>query len=186
MGECDELVGLLLESLLDLLQRGALADGGGEVCDVGSVGLEALAEGIAEVAGVEDEGVLATLDQVGGDKIPSEGSATGDDEGLRGRVGGLEELAGESQGLAEDLDEAGSDMALTAGWLVDRHWMIAQLCSDSRVVGHRLENGIVELDGSWDQEGVVRGLDRHIGSWFGKRGRRNGAIDGFIFDVVRN
>ena len=53
-------------------------------------------------------------------------------------------------------------------------------------MGHGLENGIVELDGSWDQEGVVRGLSRHLGSWFGERSRRNGAIDGFIFDVVRN
>lgn len=53
-------------------------------------------------------------------------------------------------------------------------------------MGHGLENGIVELDRSWDQESVVRGLSRHVGSWFRERGRRNGAIDGFIFDVVRN
>jgi hypothetical protein len=51
-------------------------------------------------------------------------------------------------------------------------------------VGHGLEHRIVELDGSWDQEGVVRGLSRHLGSRFGERGRRNGAVDGFIFDVV--
>lgn len=56
---------------------------------------------------------------------------------------------------------------------------------NSRIVGHRLEDGIIELDGSWDQEGVVRGLSRHSGSWFGGRGRRDGAINGFIFDVVR-
>jgi hypothetical protein len=52
-------------------------------------------------------------------------------------------------------------------------------------MGHGLEDGIVELDGSWDQEGVVRGLRRHVGRWFGERGRGNGAINGFIFDVVR-
>lgn len=34
---------------------------------------------------------------------------------------------------------------------------------NSRVVGHRLKDGIVEFDGSWDQEGVVRGLSRHGG-----------------------
>ena len=113
VGQCDELVGLLLQGLLDLLEGGTLADGGGEVGDVGAVGFEALAEGIAEVASVEDESILTPLDQVGGDKVPSEGSAAGDDEGLSGRGGGLEELAGESQGLAEDLDEAGCDVALT-------------------------------------------------------------------------
>ena len=56
---------------------------------------------------------------------------------------------------------------------------------NSRIVGHRLKDGIIELDGSWDQEGVVRGLSRHSGSWFGGRGWRDGAINGFIFDVVR-
>lgn len=34
---------------------------------------------------------------------------------------------------------------------------------NSRVVGHGLKDGIVEFDGSWDQEGVVRGLSRHGG-----------------------
>lgn len=52
-------------------------------------------------------------------------------------------------------------------------------------MGHRLKDSIIELDGSWDQEGVVRGLSRHSGRWFGGRGRRDGAINGFIFDVVR-
>lgn len=55
---------------------------------------------------------------------------------------------------------------------------------NSRIVGHRLKDGIVEFDGSRDQEGVVRGLSRHSGSWFGGRGRRDGAFNGFIFDVV--
>lgn len=96
MGKCDNLVGLLLESLLDLLQGWALADGSLQVGDVGSVGLEALTEGVAEVAGVQNEGVLATLDQVGGDKIPAESTTAGNEEGLRGGRGRLEELAEES------------------------------------------------------------------------------------------
>lgn len=117
--EGDELVRLLLQGLLHLLERGAIADGSLQVRHVGTVCLKALAEGVAEVAGVEDEGVLAALNQVGGDEIPAQCAASGDDEGLRGGVGGLEELADESQGLAEDLDEAGSDVALTGGvsWL---------------------------------------------------------------------
>ena len=118
MGEGDHLVWLLLQGLLDLFQGGALADGSLQVCDVGAVGLETLAEGVAKVAGVEDEGVLAALDQVGGDKIPAKSSTSGDEEGLCGWGGGLEELADESQCLAEDLDEAGSDVALTGGELV--------------------------------------------------------------------
>jgi hypothetical protein len=51
-------------------------------------------------------------------------------------------------------------------------------------VRHGLEHGIVELDGTRDQEGVVRGLSGHLGCRFGEKGRRNGAVDGFIFDVV--
>lgn len=34
---------------------------------------------------------------------------------------------------------------------------------NSRIVGHGLEDGIIEFDGSWDQEGVVRGLSGHSG-----------------------
>lgn len=119
MCEGDELVRLLLQGCLDFLERGAITDGRLEVRHVGTVCLETLAEGVAEVAGVEDEGVLATLDQVGRDKIPPECAASGDDEWLRGGAGGLEELADKSQGLAEDLNEARSDVALTRGvsWL---------------------------------------------------------------------
>ncbi len=115
MCDCDDLVGLGLEGLLDFFEGGALADRAAKVVDVGAVGGEAGAESVAEVAGIQDEGVLAALDQVGGDKVPAEGAAAGNDEGLCGGVGGLEELAGEGDGLAEDLDEAGSNVALTGG-----------------------------------------------------------------------
>lgn len=113
VGDCDDLVGLGLEGLLDFIEGGAVADGGAEVVDVGAVGLQTGTEGVTEVTGVKDESILTALDQVGGDEIPSEGTATGDNEGLGGGVGGLEELASQSDGLTEDLDETGSDVALT-------------------------------------------------------------------------
>jgi hypothetical protein len=72
-----------------------------------------LSERIAEVTSIQDEGMLVTLNQVGSDQIPTEGTGTGDEERLGGGVGGLEDLAKEGQGLAEDLDEAGSNVALT-------------------------------------------------------------------------
>ena len=51
-------------------------------------------------------------------------------------------------------------------------------------MGHGLQHGIVELDGARDEQSIVRGLGRHFGGGrSGSRGR--GAIDGFIFEVVR-
>jgi hypothetical protein len=38
------------------------------------------------------------------------------------------------------------------------------LGGNSRIVGHRLKDSIIELDGSWNQQGGVRGLGRHSGS----------------------
>ena len=113
MGDGDQLVGLLLQGLLHLLQRVAVANGCAQLCHLGAVCLQALAEGITKVTSVKNQSILASLDQVGGDKVPTEGTTTGDKEGLCGGVGGLEQLAGHGQGLTEDLDEAGSDMALT-------------------------------------------------------------------------
>lgn len=113
VGDGEELVGLLLEGLLDLLERGAVSDGGLELGGVGAVGFQASSERIGEVTGVQDERVLTPLDQVGGDHVPAEGTTAGNDEGLSGGVGGLEKLANESQGLSEGLDEAGSCVGLT-------------------------------------------------------------------------
>ena len=112
VGDGDDLVGLLLQGLLDLLKRGALADGGLDLRGVGAVGFQARGEGVGEVAGVQDEGVLTLLDQVGGDDVPAEGTTAGDDDGLSGGVGGLEELPHHAQSLTEGLDEGGADMAL--------------------------------------------------------------------------
>jgi hypothetical protein len=59
---------------------------------------------------VQDEDLIAGLDQVGGDLIPSEGAGAGDDNGLRGRVGGLEELAQVLEDLAEAVYKGLADM----------------------------------------------------------------------------
>jgi hypothetical protein len=53
-------------------------------------------------------------------------------------------------------------------------------------VGHGLQNSIVKLNGARDEQSVVRGLDRRHGGRLGSGGRRNGTINGFIFDVVRS
>lgn len=60
---------------------------------------------------------------------------------------------------------------------------------DSRIVGHGLKDSIVELDGSWNQQGGVRGLGRHSGSrGYGLSqgsGRKRDAIKRLIFKIVR-
>lgn len=67
---------------------------------------------------MKNESVLAGLDQVGGNEIPSKGSGTGDNEGLVSGCGGDEELAEHAEGLAEDVDEGGSNMGLAGRVLV--------------------------------------------------------------------
>lgn len=113
VGDGNDLVGLLLEGLLDFLERGAFTDGGLELGGIGAVGFQAGSEGVGKVTGVQDQRILTLLNQVGGHDIPSESTATGDNEGLSSRVGGLEEFPDHGQGLSEGLDETGGDMALT-------------------------------------------------------------------------
>lgn len=113
VGDGDDLVGLLLKGLLNLLERGAFADGGLELGGIGTIGFQAGSEGVGEVTGVQNQGILTLLDQVGGHDIPAESTTTGDDERLSSRVGGLEEFPDHGQGLSEGLDETGGDMALT-------------------------------------------------------------------------
>lgn len=71
VGEGEELVGLLLESLFDLLERGTVPDGCLDLGGVGAVGLQASSERVGKVTGVEDERILTLLDQVGGHHIPA-------------------------------------------------------------------------------------------------------------------
>lgn len=67
----DELVFLLLERLLDLWELWTAADGRLELCHVRAVGLEAVGKGVGEVPGVQDEGVVAGLGEVGGYEVPA-------------------------------------------------------------------------------------------------------------------
>ena len=122
----DGLVPLLGQRLLDLGQLGLGADGRLELRHVGAVDAQAVGKAVAEVAGPEHEDVLAGLDQVGGHEIPAEGTRAGQDEGLRGGVGGLEELAEHRQRLAKGRDEAGTDMALAEVKAV-RSWTLTSL-----------------------------------------------------------
>lgn len=144
VGDGKELVLLLRKGLLDLGELRAAAGLGRDLGNVGAVDLEAVGEAIAKVTGAENESILTRLDQVGGDKIPTKGAGAGQDERLSGRVRGLEQLAQHGQGLAEDSDEARTDMALA-------------------VVTHGVKDGIVELDGAGNKEGRVLRLSRHRG-----------------------
>ena len=93
MSEGQDGVLLLLEGSLDLIERGPSSDGGSDLSNFGSVGLEAVGESIrpseyqrccadrvgeqgssriAEVARVEHESVLPRLDEVRSDEIPDQ------------------------------------------------------------------------------------------------------------------
>ena len=112
VGDGDELVLLLFQGLLDGVELWAVANWRLELCHLAAVGLEAVGKAVGKVAGVQHQHVVAWLGQVGGDLVPAQGTATVDDEGLRGGVGGLEELAEHGQALAKDLDEGHADMRL--------------------------------------------------------------------------
>lgn len=114
VGDGDGLVLLLRQRLFDLGELGLGAGRRPELGHVGAVDPEAVGEAIAKVPGGEHQHILAGLDQVGGHNIPAEGSRARNDEGLRGRVGGLEQLPEHRQGLAKGRDESGPDVALAA------------------------------------------------------------------------
>lgn len=113
MCNCDDLVLLLLEGLLNLVKLWSVTNRCLQLCDLGTVRLEAVGERIGEVTSVKDEDLIASLSQIGGDLIPSECAGAGDDKGLRGRVGGLEELAQVLEHFAEAIDERLADMGFT-------------------------------------------------------------------------
>lgn len=164
VGDCDDLVGLLLEGLLDLLKRRTVPDGSLELGGLGAVGLEAGSKRVGKVTGVQDQRFFIPFDQVRSHHVPTEGTTACNDEGLRGGVGGLEKLADEGQGLSEGLDKAGASMTLTGtGQLLSMVKWEGRFPLYSRIVGHRLEHGIIELNGTRDQEGRVRSLGRHVG-----------------------
>jgi hypothetical protein len=113
MRDRENLILLLRERLLDLGELGTPSDGAVNLSHGGAVRGQAVGEAIAKVPRAKHQGVLARLDEVGGYEVPAQGAGARDDEGLRGWVGCLEELAEHGEGLAEGGDEAGADMALT-------------------------------------------------------------------------
>lgn len=177
----DDLVLLLLESLLNLVRLRAAADGTGQLGDVGTVGSQAVGETVTEVTSGQDESVLTRLDQVDGDHVPTQGARAVDDEWLRLGVGGLEELAQHGEGVSEGRDEGRSDVGLAVFTLlvilshfnasIGEMMRILHLpitpprvrSGDVPVVSHGLEDGIVELDGPGDEQRRVGWLSRHVG-----------------------
>lgn len=93
VGDGQDLVLLLLQCLLDLVQLWAVADGRLQLCRLCAICLEAVCKGVGKVTGVQDKDVIAGLGKVGGDLVPAEGAGAREDEGLRGRISRLEELA---------------------------------------------------------------------------------------------
>lgn len=112
VGDGKDLVLLLLERGLDLVQLRAVADGRLQLCGLHAVGLQAVGERVGEVAGVQDEGLIAGLAQVGSNLVPAQGAGAGDDEGLRRWVRRLEELTQVGEDLAEDVHEGLANVRL--------------------------------------------------------------------------
>jgi hypothetical protein len=92
---CDgqDLVLLLLQRSLDLVQLGAFANRGLELRRLHTICLEAVGERICKVPSVQHEHFVAGLGKVCGNLVPPQCTGTGNNEGLGGGVGGLEELA---------------------------------------------------------------------------------------------
>jgi hypothetical protein len=114
VGNGDELVFLFFKGLLDLVQLRAVSNGSLELSNLDTVCLETIGEAVGKVASVQDQNIITRLSQVGSNLVPSKGTGTRDDEGLRRGVLGLEELAKHGQGLAECLYEGCADMRLAA------------------------------------------------------------------------
>ena len=114
VGDGDELVVLLLQSLLDLVQLRSVANGSLELCCLDAICLEAVCERVGKVTSVQDKDVIAGLCEVGGDLVPAEGAGAGENEGLRGRISRLEELAQVGEDVAEGVDEWLADMGFAA------------------------------------------------------------------------
>lgn len=62
---------------------------------------------------MQNKRFIARLDKVGGDLVPSQRSRAGYDKGLRGGIGGLEELSQVDEDFAEGIDEGLADMRFT-------------------------------------------------------------------------
>ena len=159
VGHGEDFVGLFLERGFHGIELWAVADRGFQLRRVDAVSLKAVGEGIGKVAGVQDKDVVARFGQVGGYEVPAEGTAAGDDEGLRGWVAGLEYFAQHLQCLSEDVDKGHADVGFTAVQLAR---IETRRGPDSRIVAHGVKNGIVELNWPWYQQRRMRRLVRGL------------------------
>jgi hypothetical protein len=112
---CDSqhLVLLLLQRLLDLIELRSVANWRLELCRLDAICLEAVRERVGEVTSVQNEDLIAGLYQVCCNLIPSECTRARNNDGLRGGVGGEEQLAQVSEDFAEGVYEGLANMRFT-------------------------------------------------------------------------
>lgn len=160
----EDLVFLLLESLLDLVKLRSVTNGGLQLCDLGAICVKAVGERVGEVASVKNEDLVPGLSEVGSDLVPSECARARDDKGLRGWIGGLEELAQVLEDFAEAVDKWLANVGFTE---VGQYVIKTIEASALPVEAHGLEDFIVELNRSRDHESRMRSLGRcHLGCFF--------------------
>ena len=148
VGDSQKLVLLLLERLLDFVELWSLTNGGLELGGLHAVRLQAVGERVGKVSSVQDESLVARLGKVRGDLVPAKGSGTGNDKGLRGGIGGLEELPQAREDLAEGVYKGLADVRLAVS--VSGGACTSRPDGGIPVVAHGLENCIVKLNGAWD------------------------------------
>lgn len=115
---CDgqDLVLLLLECFLHLIELWSVADGCLQLCGFCAICFEAVGKRVGKIASVQNKDVIARLGEIRGNLVPAEGARAREDEGLRGRVGGLEELAQVGEDVAKCVDEGLADVRF-AVWI---------------------------------------------------------------------
>jgi hypothetical protein len=138
-----ELVLLLSQRSLDLIQLWTVADWSFELRSLNTVCFEAVGKRVGKISSVQDQHFLARFSKVRGNLVPAQCARAGDDQGLGGGVGRLEELAQVGQHLTEGIYKRLADVRFA-------------------VVAHGLQNFIVELNGARDEQRGVGGLARHV------------------------
>jgi hypothetical protein len=142
MGDGDHLVELLLEGSLNLVERWSVANCRGDLVNLGTVDLQTVGKCRREVAGVEHKGVLARLNKVGRNNVPTKRAGASNDEGLGVGVLGEEQLTGHLEGVAKGLDKGSRGVRLG-------------------VVAHGLQDLVIKLDGTWNHGQRMWLLVRH-------------------------
>jgi hypothetical protein len=113
MCDCEQLVLLFRQSLLDLIKLGPVTNGRLQLRRHGAVRLESVRKRIRKIASVKDQDFVTWLGQVRCDLIPTKCARTGDNEGLRIGIGGLKELSELCERVAENVYEGLSSVSFT-------------------------------------------------------------------------